>query len=133
MRELSMGRAVLRQNSMRTENSAVPCRDGCLIQVIPSPSNAKNLSRRAPSDRPVYIRMEESGRFHDATLVRIRQLDRTGGAALPVADEKGRDRRLRCEFFRLAFPSRVRDVCGPRGSSEYTQRAGVSGGVRQLR
>jgi hypothetical protein len=36
---------VLRQNSMRTENSAIPCRDGCLIQVIPSPSNAKNLSR----------------------------------------------------------------------------------------
>jgi hypothetical protein len=24
------------------------------------------------------------------------------------------------EFFRLAFPSRLRDVCGPRGSSEYT-------------
>ena len=77
--------------------------------------------------------MEESGRFYDATLVRIRQLDRTGGAALPVADEKGRDRRLRCEFFRLAFLFRVRDVCGPRGSSEYTQRAGVSGGIRQLR
>src|SRR6266404_8579162 len=36
---------VLRQNSMRTENSAIPCRDGCLIQVIPSPSDAKNLSR----------------------------------------------------------------------------------------
>ena len=77
--------------------------------------------------------MEEPGRFHDATLVRIRQPDRTGGAALPVAHEKGRDRRLRCVFFRLAFPSLVRDVCGPRGSSEYTQRAGVSGGVRQLR
>ena len=77
--------------------------------------------------------MEEPGRFRDATSVRIRQPDRTGGAALPVADEKGRDLRLWCEFFRLAFPSRVRDVCGPRGSSEYTQRAGVSGGVRQLR
>jgi len=124
---------VLRQNSVRTENSAIPCYDGCLIQVIPSPSNAKNLSAGNPSGIPVYIRMEEPGRFHDATLVRIRQPDRTGGAALPVADEKGRDRRLRCEFFRLAFPSLVRDVCGPRGSSEYTQRAGVSGGVRQLR
>jgi hypothetical protein len=76
--------------------------------------------------------MEEPGRFHDATLVRIRQPDRTGGAALPVADEKGRDRLLRCEFFRLAFPSRVRDVCGPRGSSEYTPRGNVLGGVRQL-
>ena len=76
--------------------------------------------------------MEEPGRIHDATLVRIRQPDRTGGAALPVAPEKGRDLRLRCEFFRLVFPSRVRDVCGPRGSSEYTQRAGVLGGVRQL-
>ena len=77
--------------------------------------------------------MREPGRFRDPTLVRIKQPDRTGGAALPVADEKGRDLRLWCEFFRLAFPSLVRDVCGPRGSSEYNQRAGVSGGVRQLR
>jgi hypothetical protein len=77
--------------------------------------------------------MEEPGRFHDATLVRSGQPDRSGGAALPVAHEKGRDLRLWCEFFRLAFPSLVRGVCGPRGSSEYTQRAGVSGGVRQLR
>ena len=38
--------------------------------------------------------MEEPGRFHDATLVRIRQLVRSGGAALPVADEKGRTRRM---------------------------------------
>jgi hypothetical protein len=76
--------------------------------------------------------MEEPGRLHDATLVRITQPDRTGGVALPVAREKGRDLRLWCEFFRLAFPSRVRDVCGPRGSSEYTQRAGVLGGARQL-
>src|SRR6266700_163198 len=122
---------------MRTENSAFPCRDGCLIQVIPSPSDAKNLSRRTRAVylyiRMEYIRMEEPGRLHDAALVRIRQPDRTGGAALPVADEKERDRQLRCEFFRLAFPSLVRDVCGPRGSREYTQRAGVSGGVRQLR
>ena len=77
--------------------------------------------------------MEELGRFHDATLVRIRQPDRTGGVALPVAHGKGRDLKLGCEFFGLAFPSLVRDACGPRGSSEYTQRAGVSGGVRQLR
>ena len=77
--------------------------------------------------------MGKPGRFHDATLLRIRQPDRTGGAALPVADEKGRDLRLWGKFFRLAFPSRVRDACGPHGSSEYTQRAGVSGGVRQLR
>ena len=36
---------VLRQYPMRNENSAIPRHDGCLIQVIPSPSNAKNLSR----------------------------------------------------------------------------------------
>jgi hypothetical protein len=45
-------RPVLRQNSMRTENSAIPCRDGCLIQVIPSPSDTKNLSR---GTRAVYL------------------------------------------------------------------------------
>ncbi len=76
--------------------------------------------------------MTEPGRFRDAPLVRIRQPDRTGGAVLPGGHEKGRDLRLGCEFFRPAFPSRVREACGPRGSSEYTQRAGVSGGVRQL-
>ena len=77
--------------------------------------------------------MREPGRFRDPTLVRIKQPDRTGGAALPVAHEKARDLRLWCEFFRLVFPSLVRDVCGPRGSSEYTPRGNVSGGVRQLR
>src|SRR6267154_1433531 len=117
---------------MRTENSPIPCCDGGPIQVIPSPSSAKNLSRGTPAVYLYILRMEEPGRFHDATLVRLRQPDRTGGAALPVAHEKGPDLRRWCEFFRLAFPSRVRDACGPRGSSEYTQRAGVSGGVRQL-
>ena len=77
--------------------------------------------------------MEESGRFHDVTLVRIRQLDRTGGAALPVAPLIGPDPKLRIEFCRQVSPSQVRDVCGPRGSSEYTHRAVVSGGVRQPR
>ena len=42
-RNLGFWCPVLRQNSMRSENSAIPCRDGCLIQVIPSPSSAKNL------------------------------------------------------------------------------------------
>jgi hypothetical protein len=80
---------VRRQNSMRTENGAIPCRDGCPIQVIPSPSSAKILSRR--NARPAYmytLRIEEHGRFRDATLLRIRQPDRTGGAALPVARER---------------------------------------------
>jgi hypothetical protein len=49
--------------------------------------------------------MEEPDVFRDTRLARIRQPDRTGGAALPVAHEKGRDLRLWCEFFRLAFPS----------------------------
>jgi len=117
----------LRQNSMRTENRAIPCRDCCPIQVIPSFPSAKNRAAY------MYIlRMGELRRFRDATLVRIRQPDHTGGAVLPVAHEKGRDLRLWCGFCRLAFPSRVRDACGFLGSSEYTPRAGVSGGVRQL-
>jgi hypothetical protein len=48
---------------------------------------------------PEHRWLEEGARLHDAALVRIRQPDRTGGAALPVADEKGRDPRLRYEFF----------------------------------
>jgi hypothetical protein len=43
---------VLRQNSMRTENSAIPWHDGCPIQVIPSRSSTKNLSR---GTRAVYL------------------------------------------------------------------------------
>jgi hypothetical protein len=117
----------------------------CALKIVRFPATMAASSRLSlhpqtpricpgePSGIPAYIRMEEPGRLHDAALIRIRQPDRTGGAALPVVDEKGRDRRLRCEFFPLAFPPLVRDVCGPRGSSEYTQRAGVSGGVRQLR
>ena len=98
---------------MRTENSAIPSRDGCPIQVIRLSSSAKNLSGGAPARYiSVYIRMQEPGRFRDATLVRIRRRDRTGGAALQVAHEKGRDLRLWCEFFGLVFPSRVRDVYG---------------------
>jgi hypothetical protein len=63
---------VLRHNSMRTENSAIPCRDGCLIQVIPSPSNAKNLSR---GTRAVYLYIlykdgGNPGVFTGATLLR---------------------------------------------------------------
>ena len=48
-------RAVLRQNSMRTENSAIPCRDGCPIQVIPSPlERQESLPEERPRGVPVY-------------------------------------------------------------------------------
>jgi hypothetical protein len=33
-----------------------PPADGCLIQVIPVPSSAKNLSRGTPNGIPVYIK-----------------------------------------------------------------------------
>src|SRR5260370_38463767 len=49
-------------------------------------------------------------RFRDAGLGRIRQPDRTVGAALPVALEKGHDPRLRAAFFPPAFPSRYRSA-----------------------
>jgi len=52
---------VLRQNSMRTENSAIPCHDGCLIQVIPFTLERQESVPGDPSGIPVYIRMEESG------------------------------------------------------------------------
>ena len=101
----------------------------CALKIVRFPATMAASSRSSlhlerqesvpvnPSGIPVYIRMEEPGRLHDAASVRIRQPDRAGAAALPVADEKGRDRRLQCEFFRLAFPSLVRDVCGPRGTT----------------
>jgi len=49
-------KAVLRHNSMRAENSALPCCDGCPIQVIRSPSSAKNLSRRNARGVFLYIK-----------------------------------------------------------------------------
>ena len=44
---------LLHQNSMRTENSAIPCRDDCPIQVLPHPASAKILSRTTA--RAVYL------------------------------------------------------------------------------
>ena len=44
---------VLRQNSICSENSAIPGRYGCSIQVIPSPPSAKILSRG--NARAVYL------------------------------------------------------------------------------
>ena len=44
--------ALFRQNSMRTENSAISWHDGSPIQVIPSRSSTKNLSR---GTRAVYL------------------------------------------------------------------------------
>ena len=89
-------------------NNAIPCRDGCPIQVIPARPSAKILSHGNPGRPYLYIlRMEEAGRFRDTTSIRIRQPDRTGGAALPVAYQIGRDQRLCCEFCSLAFPSPV--------------------------
>ena len=38
-------------------------------------------------------------------------------ASITNTGGKGRGLRLWCEFFRLAFPSPVRDACGPRGTS----------------
>jgi hypothetical protein len=49
--------------SPRTEKSAIPCRDGCPVQVMPSPWSAKNLSRRNSRGIRVYIRMAEPGCF----------------------------------------------------------------------
>jgi hypothetical protein len=124
--------AVLRQNSMRTENSAILCLDGCPVSVIPSPSG-QSLPEERPLGIHVYIRMEECGRFRDATLVRIRQPDRTGGAALRVAHEKECDPRLWRKFCRSALPSRVQGACGPRGSSGHTRRGVASDGVHRAR
>ncbi len=56
MKKESFPRPVIRQDSMRTENSAIPCRDGYPIQVLPSPSIAKNLPEERPRGIRVYIR-----------------------------------------------------------------------------
>ncbi len=48
-----------------------------------TPERQNSLPDDRPRGVPVY--------FRDATLVRIRQPDRTGGAALPVAHEKRRN------------------------------------------
>src|SRR5260370_2020977 len=90
-------------------------------------------TRGNPAAAYLYIyKVAGTRRFRDAGLVRIRQPDRTGGAALPCAHAKRRDPRLWSEFCRLAFPARVRYPCGLRGRTGRSQIANVSGGVRQL-
>ncbi len=79
---------VFRQNSMRTENSAIPCRDGCPIQVTLHPRAPRISRRENPGAAYMCIlRMEGPRRFRDAKLVGIRRHDRTGSAAFPVAHE----------------------------------------------
>jgi hypothetical protein len=47
------GAAVLRQNSIRTENGAIPCRDRCPIRVIPSsPERQDSLPGEPPRGAP---------------------------------------------------------------------------------
>jgi hypothetical protein len=94
---------VLRQIVCAPKKAQFPAATAVLSRLSLHPSSTKNLSRRNPRGIRVYIRMAEPGRFHDATLVRIRQPHRTDGAALPVVRGKGRDLRLWCEFCRLAF------------------------------
>jgi hypothetical protein len=48
----------------------------------------ESLPEVRPHGIPVYLGTEECGRSRHATLARIRQPDRTGGASLPVAREK---------------------------------------------
>ncbi len=83
------------------------------------PPSAKTLSRGEHPRGDLYMLCKDGGTraFSRRYSFRIRQPDRTGGAALRVAHEKECDLRLWCEFCRLAFPSRVRDACGPRGTS----------------
>ncbi len=48
--------ALLRQNSICTENSAIPCRDRCPIGVIPSsPERQDSLPGEPPRRVPIYI------------------------------------------------------------------------------
>jgi hypothetical protein len=48
---------------------------------------------------------------------RTRQPDGYGGEGLTIAPEKAPDLKLPNESCRSVFPSRVRDACGPHGSS----------------
>ncbi len=62
------GNPVLRQNSIRTENSAIPCRNRCPIGVIPSsPERQDSLPGEPPRGVPVYIK-DEGTRTFFATL-----------------------------------------------------------------
>ena len=69
----------------------------------------------------------------DEKLVRVRQPDRNDDATRRDAPETGRDLRVWNEFYSSAFPSRVRDACGPHGSSGRNQGAAVSDGVHPPR
>ena len=66
-------------------------------------------------------------------LVRVRQPDRNDDAARRVSPATRRDLSFWMEFYSSAFPSRVRDACGPRGSNGRNQRVAVSDGVHSPR
>ena len=77
----------LRQIVCALRKAQFPAATGVLSRLSLHP----RAPRISPGGTRVYIRMAEPGRFHDAALVRIRQPDRTGGAALPVVRGKGRE------------------------------------------
>jgi hypothetical protein len=64
---------VLRQIVCAPKKAQFPGATAVLSRLSLHPSSTKNLSRRNPRGIRVYIKMAEPGRFHDATLVRIRQ------------------------------------------------------------
>ena len=54
------------------------------------------------------------------------QPDRNDDATPRVSPETGRDLSFWMEFYRSAFPSRVRDACDPRGNNVSFRQACVN-------
>src|SRR6202165_3312412 len=114
--------------SSATKNCAILGSEGLNTISIASTGHGDFGRQGGARAAHIYIYIRTGGK-----LVRTRQLDRNGGGGLPIAPEKGPDLRLPNEFCRSAFPSPVRDACGPHGSNEHIPRAIVSDGVHSPR
>jgi len=90
VRTLAFCCPVLCQNSMRTENSAIPCRDGCPIQVIRSPPSAKNPFRTRIGGR-------QPRRACRADLVLATDADVSGRRVVDLAPDFSRKRLRRAQ------------------------------------
>jgi hypothetical protein len=116
---------VLRQNRIRAENHAIPCRYSSKKNLHGIAACEDSLPRERLRRCVYRLGMEKPRHFRDTALIRIRPPERNDGADLRVDHEKGCDPKLRNESCRQVSASRVRGGCDPRGSSGHIRRPTV--------
>ena len=133
MTRMTVRMLVLRQNLIRAKNSMDLCRDNGekAIYVRPVERGAYTLCWRERARAHVeHIYVEHIYKGEGKESDRIRQPTRNDDATRRVAHKKVRDPRLHKGPFFPAFPFRVPNEFGRRGSSGRNRKEAASGAAR---